>query len=290
MVSAESAAEIFNNLKVDPENNQCFECLAPNPTWASVNNGCLICSNCVESYLALGPQISRIKSLDDQWTEDELKLMIAGGNSSLREFFGHYILINTPPNFKFMTRAAFFYREMLAVVSQDREYENNCPGIEEGVELVQNAYPDLGPARNEERKADLPQEESKKTAWDWAKTAYNKTVEVGNKTADKIGQKLNEFAERPNVKKVENKTIEIVGKVETGLNKILDKITSKPAVQETITTVNSAADSFAREAKLTYTKISSNPSVQQMKVDAMNMLKELGNKISGTPAAKVPNP
>ena len=129
MVSSLEARQIFEKLKEDPENNKCIECDRENPTFASINNGCLMCPVCVQSHTALGVQISRIKSISGDWTLEDLKLMTAGGNSSLKVFFDHYNITNTPPNFKYLTRASFFYREMLAVVAQDQEYQHNCPGI-----------------------------------------------------------------------------------------------------------------------------------------------------------------
>jgi uncharacterized FlaG/YvyC family protein len=277
-----TSSEIFKNLKEDSENNKCIECSSENPTFTSVNNGCLICTNCVSLHLPLGPQVSRVKAIEDSWTEDELKLMIAGGNSSLKEFFSHYGLISSPPNVKYLTRAAFFYRDMLAVVAQDREYEENCPSTEDGVKIILNEYPEMPSLPCEEGKNEeiLKQDKNNEhSAWDWAKNAYHKTVTASSKAVERIGEKLDKLAEKPAIRNVENKTIEIAGKVEAGLSNVVNKVYSKPEVQKTVEHVNKAADVFSQGVGYTYTKISSNPTVQKVKMDTMNLLKDFGDRL-----------
>jgi hypothetical protein len=171
---------------------------------------------------------------------------------------------------------------MLNVVSQDREYEHSCPSIEEGILIV--AYPDLGQLpQPEEVKVEVRDEKSTSGVWSWAKKAYSKTVDAGNKAVDKVSEKLNKISEKPAVKKVENKTLEIAGKVETGINSVVNKVYSKPEVQSTIGQINHATESFANEVKLNYVKINSNPSVQKLKQDTMNMLKDLKNSFTSNP-------
>ncbi|OMJ87140.1 hypothetical protein SteCoe_11215 [Stentor coeruleus] len=296
MVSSENSAQIFNNLRSDPENNKCIECNRMSPTFASVNNGCFICVSCVQSHLPLGAPISRVKVLDDIWTQEDLQLMIAGGNSSLKEFFAHYNILNTPPNFKYLTRASFFYREMLSVIAQDREYDHSCPSIEDGVQLAGSVYPDLpdmpsAPLPNtnveESKMTNIETGTQKKSAWQWAKGAYSKAVDYGNKTADKLSDKINKFAEKPSIKVVEDKTLHYAGKLESGLNNLINKVSSKPAVQSTVSQINQAADSFANEVRYNYTKINSNPSVQKLKLDTMNMLKDIASSFKNSPPPPV---
>lgn len=286
MVTRENSSELLGNLRADPENNKCFECSSESPQFTSVNNGCFICGGCVPSHSSLGIEVSRVKAVDSDWTEDDLKLMISGGNSSLKEFFNHYNISNTPANFKYMTQASFFYRDMLSVISQDREYEHPCPSLEEGIVVVTASYPELGQLpQPEEVKVEQRAEESK-GALAWAKKAYQKTVDAGNKAVDKMSAKLNQLSEKPSVKKVENKTLEIAGKIETGLNKVVEKVYSKPEVQSAIGQVNHATESFANEVKTNYVKINANPSVQKLKQDTMNLLKDLKNSISSNNQGK----
>lgn len=296
MLPANRASQIFNNLKNDPANNSCFECQTQFPTFVSVNNGCFLCQSCVQSHLPLGFEVSRIKTIDEDWSIDDLKLITAGGNSSLSEFFTHYNIVGTPPNFKYCTRASYYYRDMLSIVAQDLEYPHACPPIEEGVQLMTALYPDLGESpqiHSEEIKVQIIPEpvqadnQKKKGIWQWAKSTYTKTVDIGNKAADKIGDKINKFSEKPKVKKIEDKTMEIANKIEAGLSNLINKVTSKPEVHSTIVQVNHAADSFATEVRFTYMKINADPAVQKLKLDTMRFLKDLASSVTGEP---VPHP
>ena len=283
-----TTAEIFKNLKEDPENNKCVECASESPAFTSVNNGCLICAGCVPFHLALGPQASNVKPVEDAWTEEDLKLMIAGGNSSLKEFFAHYGLAASPPSAKYLSRAAFFYRDMLAVVAQDREYEGSCPSAEDGVKVV--GEEDLsglpGLPDEEEKNAGTGKDGrgDERSAWDWAKSAYHKTVSASSKAVESIGEKIDkladQLAEKPAIKKVENKTLEIAEKFEAGISSVVSKVRSKPEVQKTVEHVNKAAGALSQGVGYTYMKISSSPAVQKVKLDTMNLLKDLTSRLS----------
>lgn len=50
----QSARAVFERVNEDPANKKCFECAAPNPAWASVNNGIMICLNCSGLHRSLG--------------------------------------------------------------------------------------------------------------------------------------------------------------------------------------------------------------------------------------------
>jgi len=61
-------------LRPDSDNLRCFDCKSDRevPVWASVNNGILICHDCISLHRALGnPQISLVRSTQlDIWTEN----------------------------------------------------------------------------------------------------------------------------------------------------------------------------------------------------------------------------
>jgi hypothetical protein len=265
--------------------------------------------------------------------------MIAGGNTSIKEFFSHYSMENSPPNFKYLSKAGFYYREMLSVISQDKEYEHNCPAVSEGREMVGFVNLDLAHDRNvldhevkimgEERKnhQDAPKEETKnpcfddqgkipvyeyertevsevdvnvkvevpeeekietlepgkKNRWQWARNAYRKAVAAGNKTADKISEKISKFAEKPAMKKVETKTVEFANKLETGMNNLISKVKSKPAVRSTLDQFNHAAHSFGNEFVNTVDKITTSQSMQKLKSDTRNMLNDIKSSFKKKP-------
>ena len=98
-----------------PENTQCFDCKEPNPSWASVNHGILICTTCVSLHRALGSHVSLVRSVKlDIWTEKQLSLMDKGGNDALNTFFVRFNLNTEDINMKYTSRAALWYRKKLA--------------------------------------------------------------------------------------------------------------------------------------------------------------------------------
>ncbi|KAL6425224.1 hypothetical protein ACFW04_009461 [Cataglyphis niger] len=62
-------------------NDACVDCGAPNPDWASLNLGVLMCIECSGIHRNLGSHISKVRSLDlDDWSAGHLSVMLALGN------------------------------------------------------------------------------------------------------------------------------------------------------------------------------------------------------------------
>ncbi|XP_051170154.1 centaurin-gamma-1A isoform X1 [Leptopilina boulardi] len=62
-------------------NDACVDCGAPNPDWASLNLGVLMCIECSGIHRNLGSHISKVRSLDlDDWSAGQLSVMLALGN------------------------------------------------------------------------------------------------------------------------------------------------------------------------------------------------------------------
>ncbi len=56
-------------------------CAHPDPDWASLNLGALICIECSGIHRNLGTHLSRVRSLDlDEWPLELIKVMSAIGN------------------------------------------------------------------------------------------------------------------------------------------------------------------------------------------------------------------
>lgn len=65
-----------------PGNQECADCGASGPEWASTNQGTVICIDCAGVHRSLGAHISKVKSLRlDAWKPQEIRLFKAkGGN------------------------------------------------------------------------------------------------------------------------------------------------------------------------------------------------------------------
>ncbi|XP_021719866.1 ADP-ribosylation factor GTPase-activating protein AGD4-like [Chenopodium quinoa] len=67
-----------------PGNNQCAECSAPEPDWASLNLGILMCIECSGAHRNLGVHISKVRSITldvKVWEPTVLELFQALGNA-----------------------------------------------------------------------------------------------------------------------------------------------------------------------------------------------------------------
>ncbi|KAF6715141.1 Arf-GAP with GTPase, ANK repeat and PH domain-containing protein 2 [Oryzias melastigma] len=79
--SSQSEAVALQAIRNAKGNNQCVDCEAPNPTWASLNLGALICIECSGIHRNLGTHLSRVRSLDlDDWPGELTQVLAAIGN------------------------------------------------------------------------------------------------------------------------------------------------------------------------------------------------------------------
>ncbi|RUS35609.1 hypothetical protein BC938DRAFT_482906, partial [Jimgerdemannia flammicorona] len=63
-------------------NNQCADCGAKGPRWASFNLGVFLCIRCGGLHRKMGTHISKVKSVTlDSWTPEQIEMMKQGGNS-----------------------------------------------------------------------------------------------------------------------------------------------------------------------------------------------------------------
>lgn len=71
----------------------CADCSAPDPTWASVNRGVLICHECCSVHRSLGRHISQVKHLKKaQWTPSRLTMVHQLYSSGANNIWEHSLL------------------------------------------------------------------------------------------------------------------------------------------------------------------------------------------------------
>ncbi|XP_036387003.1 arf-GAP with GTPase, ANK repeat and PH domain-containing protein 1-like isoform X4 [Megalops cyprinoides] len=79
--NSQSEAVALQAIRNAKGNSLCVDCEAPNPTWASLNLGALICIECSGIHRNLGTHLSRVRSLDlDDWPRELTLVLTAIGN------------------------------------------------------------------------------------------------------------------------------------------------------------------------------------------------------------------
>ena len=204
MVSSITTEEIFKKIREDPSNLICADCPSEEIKFASISHGSLICEPCGMIHKSLGPNISFVKSLTDSWSIRQLKIMTAGGNSTLRNFFDTYNMPSTSTiEFKYSTVAAKYYREMLKVMAEGEACTMPTPSVEEGLMLV-SAAPVLVKA------PPVEEEEQKEAAGGYFGSifgsAINRTIGIGKGIYGKV-------KETETFQKIENKAFDTASRV-----------------------------------------------------------------------------
>ncbi|CAH8857536.1 unnamed protein product [Trichobilharzia szidati] len=73
---------LIQNIRAAAGNDFCADCGAPEPDWASLNLGAMVCISCSGIHRQLGTHISRIRSLHlDEWSTESVAVMGAIGNT-----------------------------------------------------------------------------------------------------------------------------------------------------------------------------------------------------------------
>nr|DBA29256.1 TPA: hypothetical protein GDO54_009500 [Pyxicephalus adspersus] len=82
--------EVAEKIWFNESNRSCADCRAPNPDWASINLGVVICRSCAGQHRALGSKVSKVHSLKlntSIWTNELVELFIVLGNEKVNSFW-----------------------------------------------------------------------------------------------------------------------------------------------------------------------------------------------------------
>eukprot|EP00559_Dactyliosolen_fragilissimus_P001897 CAMPEP_0184864896 /NCGR_PEP_ID=MMETSP0580-20130426/16259_1 /TAXON_ID=1118495 /ORGANISM="Dactyliosolen fragilissimus" /LENGTH=451 /DNA_ID=CAMNT_0027363843 /DNA_START=60 /DNA_END=1415 /DNA_ORIENTATION=- len=103
-------------------NDKCADCGQKFPQWASVSFGTVFCLECSGAHRGLGVHISFVRSIAmDSWTQEQLKLMKAGGNDKCKQYLSAKgIASNTAIKPKYESDAAQLYKEVLKARAEGR--------------------------------------------------------------------------------------------------------------------------------------------------------------------------
>ncbi|XP_030609581.1 LOW QUALITY PROTEIN: arf-GAP with Rho-GAP domain, ANK repeat and PH domain-containing protein 2 [Archocentrus centrarchus] len=82
--------EVAEKIWFNEANRSCADCHAPQPEWASVNLGVVICKKCAGQHRSLGPSISKVRSLKldcSIWSNELVELFLEVGNKNANSFW-----------------------------------------------------------------------------------------------------------------------------------------------------------------------------------------------------------
>ncbi|CAH3017430.1 unnamed protein product [Porites evermanni] len=99
--SSSSSANGFDMLSIrnTDGNDVCVDCGAPNPDWASLNLGALMCIECSGMHRNLGTHLSRVRSLDlDDWPFELTAVISSIGNTLANSVWEGRIQNKTKPS------------------------------------------------------------------------------------------------------------------------------------------------------------------------------------------------
>ena len=123
----------LEELYTEESNSSCFDCDSKPAHWASISNGIFLCLDCSGEHRGYGIGVSFIRSVTmDQWTQEQVNIMKAGGNQRLRDFLTTYEM---PENIDkkqiYCSKLMHYYRKQLKAESIGQIFMEPLPPKEE---------------------------------------------------------------------------------------------------------------------------------------------------------------
>ena len=123
----------LEELYTEESNSTCFDCDSKPAHWASISNGIFLCLDCSGEHRGYGIGVSFIRSVTmDQWTQEQVNIMKAGGNQRLRDFLTTYEM---PENIDkkqiYCSKLMHYYRKQLKAESIGQIFMEPLPPKEE---------------------------------------------------------------------------------------------------------------------------------------------------------------
>ncbi|XP_037832343.1 arf-GAP with Rho-GAP domain, ANK repeat and PH domain-containing protein 2 isoform X2 [Kryptolebias marmoratus] len=90
IVETLSDYEVAEKIWFNEANRSCADCCAPQPEWASVNLGVVLCKKCAGQHRSLGPHLSKVRSLkldSSIWSNELVELFLEVGNKNVNAFW-----------------------------------------------------------------------------------------------------------------------------------------------------------------------------------------------------------
>ena len=262
-------------------NNKCIDCLAENPTFASINNAVFLCENCANIHKRLGTNISIIKSLTkDEFTPEEISILKIGGNKRFNDFVKEYgIKEDQNKEFKYHLKLAEYYRLLLLTeINKEKnpnEYEqliNNKPNPEIGLQLMESVTVESI------KQANQPQNEIAKDVSNIASKIGSFFSSIGQKVSEvyqssgmsqkvdeakeKISESVKNFGENhPSIKNAADKTGEAIKSAKDYTAETINKVIESETFKNITGTVNNkynevmnseTVTNFAKQAEEKY--------------------------------------
>ena len=118
-------------------NTICVDCYSDKIKYASINNAVFLCFECAKEHLKLGENISFLIKLVKNIDQGLLLFIQRGGNDRFDKVMKEYRLSNMPISYKYRTKAANYYRQLIYTeVNCEEPPEAVAPG--EGYMLCQD--------------------------------------------------------------------------------------------------------------------------------------------------------